>query len=339
MLTELGVDLPVLAAPMAGGPGAVDLAIAAGAAGSLGFVAGGYKPPAVFESEIAAVAAAGVPFGANLFAPNPVRADAAEFRAYAALIAPEAARYGVTLADKPVEDDDGWHDKIDVLLARPVPVVSFTFGLPPPADLAALRAAGMLVVQGVTTADEARQAAGAGSDALAVQAAGAGGHSATFTAHAPVADVPLPDLVARIRAVTSLPIIAAGGVATAADVSAAVAAGAEAVAVGTLLLLSDEAGTSPVHRAALADAARKSTVLTRAFTGRPARGLRNSFTDAYSDQAPYGYPALHHLTSGMRRAAAAAGDPERVHLWAGTGHQNAVNGPAATILTGLAGQL
>ena len=130
--------------------------------------------------------------------------------------------------------------------------------------------------------------------------------------------------------------IAAGGIADAAGVAAAIAAGADAVAVGTLLLRADEAGTSATHRAALADPARAGTVLTRAFSGRPARGIRNEFTDRYSAVAPYGYPALHYLTSPMRRAAAAAGDPERLHLWAGTGYRHATAEPAAAILRRLA---
>jgi NAD(P)H-dependent flavin oxidoreductase YrpB (nitropropane dioxygenase family) len=111
------------------------------------------------------------------------------------------------------------------------------------------------------------------------------------------------------------------------------------VAVGTLLLRADEAGTSATHRAALADPARAGTVLTRAFSGRPARGIRNEFTDRYSAVAPYGYPALHYLTSPMRRAAAAAGDPERLHLWAGTGYRHATAEPAAAILRRLASGL
>jgi NAD(P)H-dependent flavin oxidoreductase YrpB (nitropropane dioxygenase family) len=144
--------------------------------------------------------------------------------------------------------------------------------------------------------------------------------------------------VAAVRHSTDLPLIAAGGHATTADVAAAMHAGASAVAVGTVLLRSEEAGTTAVHRAALADPARES-VRTRAFTGRPARGLRNDFIERYEGQAPLGYPALHYLTSPMRKAAAAVGDPERVHLWAGTGFRQATEEPVASILTRLAGEL
>ena len=109
--------------------------------------------------------------------------------------------------------------------------------------------------------------------------------------------------------------------------------------VGTVLLLAPESGTSAVHRAALGDPSRGDTVITRAFTGRPARALPNAFIATYDREAPAGYPALHHLTSPLRRASAAAGDPERVHLWAGTGYRKAVDQPAETVLQGLAAAL
>jgi nitronate monooxygenase len=340
LVSALGLTRPVLAAPMAGGPSTPALVTAAAAAGGLGFLAAGYKTPQALADEIAAVAGASVPFGVSLFAPNPVPVSPPEFRAYAAAIAGEAARYALSVAGaEPVEDDDHWHDKIDVLRASPVPVVGFTFGIPAPDVIAALRRTGALLVQSVTSAAEAAAAADAGVDAVAVQAAAAGGHSATLTPRLPLADTPLTSLVAAVRQAVPLPIIAAGGIAAAADVAAAIRAGADAVAVGTLLLRANEAGTSATHRAALADPARSGTVLTRAFTGRPARGLRNEFTDRYTGIAPYGYPALHYLTSPMRKAAAAAGDPERVHLWAGTGYRHATAEPAAAILDRLAAQL
>lgn len=340
LASALGLDLPVIAAPMAGGPGTPALVSAAARAGGLGFLAAGYKTPQALTDEIVAVAGASVPFGVNLFVPHPVPVDLAAFRRYARLVAAEADRYGIVLdAATPVEDDDHWHDKLDVLRAHPVPVVSFTFGIPSRDDLAVLRATGALLVQTVTTVDEAKAAADAGVDALAVQAAAAGGHSGTLTPTRPLADVPITDLVAAVLRAVDLPVIAAGGLATADDVAATIRAGADAVAVGTVLLRSDEAGGSATHKAALADPARTGTVLTHAFTGRPARALRNEFTTRYSELAPYGYPALHHLTSGMRRAAAAAGDPERVHLWAGTGFRHATDEPAATIMTRLAARL
>jgi nitronate monooxygenase len=329
-LTGLGVTLPVLAAPMAGDAGTVALAVAAGRAGGLGFVAGGYKSATALGEQIAAVRAAGVPFGVNLFAPNPLPVDLAEFRRYAAVIGVETG--------PPVEDDDAWAAKTDILLADPVPLVSFTFGLPGTALIAALRERGTVVAQTVTSEAEAGAAAAAGADLLIVQGSAAGGHSGTWTPQRPTPAVPLPELVARVRSAAPLPVVAAGGLATGKDVAAIIATGAIAAMAGTAVLRTPEAGTSAAHRAALLDP-RRGTVVTRAFTGRPARGLRNDFIDRYDRLAPYGYPALHHLTGPLRRAAAAAGDAERIHLWAGTGHRLAAADPAASVLTDLAGAL
>lgn len=339
LLADLGVDLPVLAAPMAGGPGTPEMVVAAATAGSIGFVAAGYKSPAALAAEIAEVRNLTPRFGVNVFAPNPVPVDRQEFRRYASLVAADAERYAVDLevAD-PVEDDDHWQDKLDVLLADPVPLVSFTFGLPDRATVAALQRHGTVVVQTVTAPDEAAEAADAGVDALVVQAVVAGGHSGTSHPDRPLADVPIEALVSEIAAGVGLPLFAAGGLVRAEQVAAVVAAGAVAAVVGTALLRSPESGASAVHRAALADPAR-TTVMTKAFTGRPARGLRNRFIDRHESAAPFGYPALHHLTSPLRRASIAAGDPEAANLWAGTGHLEASEDPVGTVLHRLAGSL
>jgi nitronate monooxygenase len=332
-LSGLGLTIPLLAAPMAGGPTTPALVTAAARAGGLGLLAGGYKTPEALAQQMTSVRAQAVPFGVSLFAPNPVPVDAEAFRRYARSIQAEGDRYDLDLTGgDPVEDDDHWHDKIDLLLADPVPLVGFTFGVPDPAVVAGLRSAGTVIVQTVTSAEEARIAADAGADLLAVQASAAGGHSGTLTPQRVPPPTPVADLVGEVRAAVSLPLIAAGGIATPADVAAALRAGAMAAMVGTVLLRADESGTSAVHQAALADPARDRTVVTRAFTGRPARGLRNDFTDRYTGEAPAGYPALHHLTSPLRKAAAAAGDPERVNLWAGTGHRHATAEPADRIL-------
>jgi nitronate monooxygenase len=331
--SDLGLANPVLAAPMAGGPSTPAYVAAAARAGSLGFLAAGYKTPQLLAEQIRAVRDSTRAFGVNLFVPNRIPVDPEAFRRYAAAVQPTAARYGIDLSRMtPVEDDDYWAEKLDLLLSDPVPVVSFTFGIPRPATVSALRAAGSVTIQTVTSAEEAAAAAAAGVDALAVQSSAAGGHSATLTPQRPPGAVSLPALVASIQDGSKLPVIAAGGLSTPAEVAAAMHAGADAVMVGTVLLRSDQSGASAVHKAALADPTRGDPVVTRAFTGRPARGLPNTFIANYEAQAPLGYPAVHHLTSGLRRAAAAAGDPELVNLWAGTGYRNATAEPIEVIL-------
>lgn len=333
-LEQLGATSPVVAAPMAGGPTTPALVVAAAAAGSLGFVAGGYLTAEALGEQLAAVRAETELYGVNLFAPAPLPVDRRAYASYRDLIRPEAERYDVALPAEPVEDDDAWRDKVALLVEHPVPLVSFTFGIPDAESLAALRGVGSLLVQTVTSLDEARQADEAGVDALAVQAAAAGGHSGTLTPGIAPPDRPLTDLVREIRPAVDLPLLGAGGVASSADARAVLAAGADGVAVGTVLLLAHESGASAAHRKGLADHSRETAVM-RAWTGRPARGLRNSFSESYDDAAPVGYPALHHLTRPIRRAAAAAGDPERVNLWAGTGYRAAREAPVEEILRGL----
>ena len=340
ILSGLGVGNPVLAAPMAGGPSTPEFVAAAAAAGSLGFLAAGYKSPELLAEQITAAHADTDTLGVNLFVPNPVPVDADAFRRYGRALQADADEYGIDLSTAaPIEDDDAWAGKIDLLLADPVPVVSFTFAVPDRSVIDALRRAGSVTVQTVTSADEARQAEAAGVDALAVQAAVAGGHYGTFTPDRPATTLPLTELVTAVTRASRLPVIAAGGVSSAVEVAQTLRSGAIAVAVGTVLLRSKESGASEVHRAALADPDRGPTVVTHAFTGRPARALRNEFTDRYTAIAPAGYPALHHLTSGLRRAAATAGNPELVNLWAGTGWRAASAEPAGAILTRLAGHI
>jgi len=338
LLTDLGVECEVLAAPMAGGPTTPELVNAAADAGSLGLLAGGYKTAELLAEQIAEVRRHTGVFGVNLFVPNATPIEPADYQRYAESLRSDDPYDALAGAPGvPRDDDDAWPAKLDLLLRHPVPLASFTFGVPSARDVAALRKAGTVVVQTVTGPEEALLAVEHGVDALAVQGSDAGGHNGTLTPERPVLEEPLPDRVRRIAAVVDVPLLAAGGVAGTADVEAARAAGARAVFVGTLLLAAPEAGTSATHRQALLDLRDAETVITRAFTGRPARGIRNGFIDRHEPEAPLGYPAIHHLTSGLRKAAAAAGDAERLHLWAGTGHGQVTEEPAGVVLRRLAG--
>jgi NAD(P)H-dependent flavin oxidoreductase YrpB (nitropropane dioxygenase family) len=339
MLTRFGMSIPLVAAPMSGGPTTPAMVSAATRAGGLGMLAAGYKTVEAVEAEVKAVRAEGIPFGINLFAPNPLPVDPESYRAYATIVQRDADQFGLTLPAEPVEDNDKFDEKIGLLLDDPVPMVSFTFGVPPRRVIAALQKVDSVVVQTVTTPEEAVQARDAGVDMLAVQAVAAGGHSGTLSPREPLTPVPIAELVERIVATVPLPVMAAGGLATPGAVAEVIRAGAAAAVVGTVLLRADESGASATHQAALTDPAYTETVLTHAFTGRPARGLRNAFIDAHEPQAPLGYPAIHYLTSPLRKAAAAAGQPDYVHLWAGTGYRHATAEPTSDILRRLAADL
>ncbi|SCG69027.1 Nitronate monooxygenase [Micromonospora inositola] len=178
----LGVDVPVVAAPMAGGPTTPRLVAAVGSCGAFAFLAAGYQPPEAVAEEIAAARATGLPFGVNVFVPTPVPVDDAAFRRYAARIADEGRPYGLDLAAAPrTEDDDHWAEKIALLVRDPVPVVSFTFGLPTAAVVRDLRRAGSRLLVTVTDPAEAAAAADLGVDGLVAQSGHAGGHYGTFT--------------------------------------------------------------------------------------------------------------------------------------------------------------
>jgi nitronate monooxygenase len=278
------------------------------------------------------------PFGVNLFVPTDTT-DAAgpEVERYAAALRPEAERHGLTLPEPDWHDTDHWQDKLALLFAEPVAVVSFHFGCPPPQVVQQLHDVGARVVISATSPDEAVAAEAVGADAVCLQAATAGGHRGTHTVAAHPNDLDALALLAATLPVVAVPLVVAGGLATREQVRAVLAAGAAAVQVGTALLRTPEAGTRAAHREALVAPGWSGTVVTRAFTGRPARMLRNRFTDRYGDLAPAAFPVVGQLTARLRARAAADGDPQGMALYAGTGHREARAEPAGEVVRDLSG--
>jgi nitronate monooxygenase len=327
------LEHPIVQAPMGGGPSTPALAGAVSEAGGLGFLGAGYRSPAAVREEIGQLRRLTErPFGINLFVPGPARADRGAVAAYASTLKGEAERYGVELGG-PVHDDDNWDDKLALFAEEAVPVVSVTFGLPPGAAVEALHDAGCALWITVTTVAEAAAAQEAGADALVVQGVEAGGHRGSFDEAAP-GQVGLLALLQLVRSVTDLPLVATGGIATGRGIAAVLAAGAAAAQLGTAFMLTPEAGTSPAHREALRGAG--PTALTRAFTGRSARGIENRFMREHEADAPLGYPEVHHLTAPVRAAARERDDAEGFHVWAGQAHPLAVELPAAELVSRLA---
>jgi nitronate monooxygenase len=321
------VRRPVVVAPMAGGPSTTELVIAAARAGALGFLAAGYKTPAAMATEIAAVrAATSEPFGVNVFVPGTPCADRGALDRYLGSL-----RTAGPLGEG-TWDDDGFDGKVAALLADPPAVTSFTFGCPPAEVIRALLDAGSLVAVTVTCPDEAAIAAEAGADALCVQGYEAGAHRGTFANDdAPGRDYGLLSLIGAVAAVTGLPQIATGGIMNPRQVRAVIAAGAVAAQCGTAFLRCPESGAHPRYKAALADPRYTATALTRAFSGRLARGLVNRFIRDHQD-APAAYPEINNATRPLRAAAAADGDTERMSLWAGQGYRSAAEDPAGQII-------
>ena len=327
--------LPVIGAPMAGGPSTSALVAAVSETGGLGILGAGYKTAEQVAAEVDAVrVATSAPFGVNLFVVEPYEPDAARLEAYRRSLEPEAARLGAVLG-VPRWDDDHWGAKIDLVLDVRPDLVSFTFGCPRSDVLRRLAERGILTCVTITSVAEAREAVARGAASLSVQGPRAGGHRGTWDQEVDPDPTPLVDLVAAVTAAVDVPVAAGGGISDAADAASVLERGACAAQVGTAYLLADEAGTNPVHRAALTDGAFTATAVTRAYTGRWARGLANRFMADHVD-APAGYPHLHHLTAPLRAAAVAAGDRQVAHLWAGSGHAQARTASAADITRSLA---
>jgi nitronate monooxygenase len=212
--------------------------------------------------------------------------------------------------------------------------VSFTFGCPEQQVIDLLRSAGSEVWVTVTSPGEAREAERAGADVLVAQGAEAGGHRASFTDQVDLPLYGLLPLLSLIARESRLPLVASGGIASGQAVAATLCAGARAAQVGTAFMLCPEAGTTQVHRVALQTDAE--TALTRAFTGRLARGIRNEFIAEHSADAPIAYPELHYVTAPTRRNGREHGDPDLVNLWAGEAHALARELPAAEVVRELA---
>ncbi len=331
MLDELAT--PIVQAPMAGGPSTPELAAAVSACGALGFIAAGYRTPDALRDDVAAVRGlTSAPFGVNVFARSGAPAPAGSLDAYVAELEGESAALGAALGEVRF-DDDRYDDKVALLVADPVAVVSFTFGCPEPSIIAALRGAGSAVWVTVTDAAEARLAASAGADALVVQGVEAGGHRGSYSDAGPPGDVGLLALLQLVADAVELPLVATGGIATGRGVAAVLAAGAGAAQLGTAFMRCPEAGTAPAHRDLLASPTR--TALTRAFTGRLARGLENRFMADHGDRAPRAYPEIHHVTAPLRAHARRSGDPDLINLWAGQAHELARDIPAAELVAEL----
>ncbi|MER6627670.1 nitronate monooxygenase [Streptomyces sp. NPDC000987] len=333
---------PIVQAPMAGGVSVPHLAAAVCAAGGLGFLAAGYKTADGMYQEIKQLRSiTDRPFGVNLFMPQPDHSDPATVELYAHQLAGEASWYGTELGDPDNGRDDGYDAKLAVLLDNPVPVVSFHFGVPTRDVLDSLRRAGTFTMATATTVEEALAVQRAGADAVIAQGVEAGGHQGT---HRDVpendrAGIGLLSLVAQIRETVSIPVVAAGGIMRGSQIAAVLAAGASAAQLGTAFLVTPESGASAVHKQALTNPLFVRTELTRAFSGRPARGLVNRFLREHGPYAPAAYPDVHHLTAPLRKAAAKAGDAQGMALWAGQGHRMARELSAGQLVEVLAAEL
>jgi len=336
----LGIELPLIQAPMAGVQGSA-LALAVSNAGGLGSLPCALLTVEAMKSELAAIRAGTTrPFNVNFFCHTPPAPEPDRDAAWRAALAPYYAEAGIADGDRaPATARAPLSEAVaDALAAFEPPVVSFHFGLPAEALLARVRAWGAKVLSSATTVDEARWLEARGVDAIIAQGVEAGGHRGMFLSDDPSTQVGTMALVPQIADAVKVPVIAAGGIADARGVAAAVVLGAAGVQVGTAYLLCPEATTSAVHRAALRSEAARTTALTNVFTGRPARSIVNRLVrelGPMSEAAPR-FPLAAAAIAPLRAKAESLGSGDFSPLWAGQLAAACTPAPAAAITHALA---
>ena len=336
LTAALGIELPVIQAPMAGGATTPELVAAVSNAGGLGSYAGAMLSPEAMAEGLARVRKlTDRPFGVNLFVldtpePTPAELDAAQAR-----LAPYRGALGlestVAAPERFCEDNGA---QLEALIELAPPVASFTFGVLDAATVSRFRAAGSFVVGTATTVAEALAWEAAGADAVCMQGSEAGGHRGTFLGDFEQSSIGLMALLPQAAAALRVPVIAAGGIMAGRGIAAAMLLGAHAAQLGTAFLCCPESGIHAAWKAAIRGAGDDATRLTRVFSGRHARGIANVFMDELrgAESTVPAYPVQNALTGEIRRAATAQGRTEFMSLWAGQGAGLARELPAAALV-------
>ncbi len=332
LLSRLGIQHPVIQGPLGGRPSTPELVAAVSNAGGLGSLGAAYLAPDQIMDAIRRIQSlTEKPFQVNLFAGGWNTNAPADPAPMLELLAEIHQTLGLPPAAPPLPSPDPFPAQLEAVLDARPPIFSFTFGIPDRDAMARLKARGITVLGTATTVEEARSIEQAGVDAIVAQGAESGAHRGTFAGPFEASMVPTLDLVRGITNTVRTPVIAAGGIMEGRDITAAMRLGASAAALGTAFLACPESGASPAYKRAILAAHKDTTVITRAFSGRPARGLSNLFIEqlAGHENAILPYPLQNALTRAMRTAAGKQGRPEYLSLWAGTGVARARALPAA----------
>ncbi|MEX0980097.1 MAG: nitronate monooxygenase [Gemmatimonadota bacterium] len=353
LFQRIGVRHPIIQAPMGGGPTTPDLVAAVAEAGALGSIAGGYLEPDQLRDFIGEVQRrTDLPIAVNLFAGDAARdgvsvgagegadpdADPVPTRSIPPGLLDLLARWhhalGLPPPEVPTPGPDHFLDKIEVILGSGVRAFSFTFGIPGADVLRELRRQGVVTMGTCTTVEEARLLERARVDAVVAQGSEAGAHRGTFAARPESALIGTIALVPQVADAVRVPVIASGGIMDGRGIAAARILGAGGVQMGTAFLLTPESGVPEAWGRKLRTAQEDETVVTRAFSGKPARGIRNAFIEEVeaSGATIPPYPLQNDLTRGMRRAAADQARPDALSLWAGQGVRMARELPAGELV-------
>jgi nitronate monooxygenase len=341
-LRELGITHPIIQAPMAGGPSTPELVAAVSNAGGLGSLGSAYSTPEQITADIKKVRAlTDKPFNVNLFAGGYAPESPVDAAPMLALLAEIHEALHLPPPTLPTWPKNPFEEQLQAVLeARPA-VFSFTLGIPEPHAMARLKAAAIAIFGTATTVAEGKMLEASGVTAIVAQGAEAGSHRGTFAGRFESAMVPTFELVRTLRTAVTPPIIASGGLMDGRDVAQAFARGATAAQLGTAFLTCPEAGTPEAYRRAILAARADTTVITRAFSGRPARGLLNTFISKLEGQEKIilPFPLQNALTRPMRTAASKLGESGYLSLFVGQGVTRARAMPAAELLQRLVAEM
>lgn len=319
---SLNISYPIIQAPMAGGITTPRLVAASAQAGVLGMFGAGYMSPRQLSADIKQIPKSlRQRIGVNIFIPQSYQVDEAAIKKMKKHLAPYYAKYMIDADEiqlgKMDADVKKFYEQIQVVIEEKVPVVSFTFGLPPLEVVQELKSNGVLVIGTATHLQEAKQIANQGVDAIVIQNIDAGGHQASFLAEK--RPLSKEEALAAIKKAVDIPLIASGGIMSQEDIEKMMALGFVAVQMGTAFLVTEESGAHPLHKKAIIDMKQDDTVMTKAFSGRQARGVKNEFiekmTQYEKDFLPY--PLLNRLTQPIRRAAKTKDNMADLSLWSG----------------------
>jgi nitronate monooxygenase len=341
-LQRLGIEYPILLAPMAGAGGTPELAAAISNTGGLGAWGGAYSKPDDIAATIRRMRQlTRRPFNINLFAGGCETDRKIDPQPMLEIMSEAHVRLGLPPPVLPPVPADPFEEQLEAVLEERPPVFSFTFGVLSAAQIVALRKRGIAITGTATTVQEARQLEQAGVDAIAAQGAEAGAHRGSFATSFADSMIPLALLVREICAGTALPVIASGGLMDGRDIAKAMALGAAAVQLGTAFLPCPESGAPPAYKRALLEAKKDTTVITRAFSGRPARGLTNAFIAMVAGKEHLILPfrQQNDLTRPMRNAAGQQGIADFISLWAGQGVARSRAMPAADLVKTLVDEM
>ena len=317
----LQIEFPIIQAGMAGGPTTPQLVAAVSESGGLGTLGAAYLTPEKLRAEILSIQQqTDKPFAVNLFADNP-QDDFSRLEEVQQALRPAYTELGI---DHPVvsfDSPDFGEEQFRICLELDVPVISTAFGCLSPEQTKAAKDQGVLVIAMATTVAEAIEAQAAGVDAIVAQGSEAGGHRGSFSyeRHPMGAQVGLMALVPQMVDAVSVPVIAAGGIVDGRGLVASLALGAQAVQVGTRFVGAKESGAHAAYKQAIFNSDEESTVITKSFSGRPARGIKNRFIEHFESTGTNALPFPSHntVTKEIRGAAAKTGNPEFMSLWAG----------------------